>query len=199
MVAGVCVPDGDYDELLREAMRIALGMDTNPTRDDTQDRYSRFCELMEAYAHSAEGEGVDAPKALEAAAIRIGSPRKGPIKLRGSGSLGPAGVIARRQNDRHAVVDVRDELKALSWSRLAPLSTSAYLIAACHECGSFDQTFDWPENAQCKDDQGSPGKRRIGAPKLKGVGLRGIAAGQCVAIPGLLGLKTMGSGPSYPD
>ena len=42
MVAGVCVPHGDYDELLREAMRIALGMDTNPTRDDTQDRYTRI-------------------------------------------------------------------------------------------------------------------------------------------------------------
>ena len=61
MVAGVCVPDGDYDELLREAMRIALGMDTNPTRDDTQDRYSRICELMDAYAHSAEG---DAPRLM---------------------------------------------------------------------------------------------------------------------------------------
>lgn len=61
MVAGACVPDGDYDELLREAMRIALGMDTNPTRDDTQDRYTRICELMVAYVHSAEGKGIDAP------------------------------------------------------------------------------------------------------------------------------------------
>jgi hypothetical protein len=61
MVAGVCVPDGDYDELLREAMRIALGMDTNPTRDDWHDRYVRIHELMHAYVHSEEGEGIDAP------------------------------------------------------------------------------------------------------------------------------------------
>jgi hypothetical protein len=61
MIAGVCVPDGDYDALLREAMRVALGMDTNPTRDDWQDRYTRICELMVAYVDSPEGRGADAP------------------------------------------------------------------------------------------------------------------------------------------
>src|SRR5215471_9178137 len=45
MVEGVCVPIfgtvGDYDELLREAVRVALRMDMNPTRDDWDDLYDR--------------------------------------------------------------------------------------------------------------------------------------------------------------
>jgi hypothetical protein len=71
MVAGVCVPDRDYDALLREAMRIALGMDTNPTSDDWQDRYTRICELMVAYVDSAEGKGVDAPVLMARLACSI--------------------------------------------------------------------------------------------------------------------------------
>jgi hypothetical protein len=41
IVEGVCVPIsyglGDYDELLREAVRVALRMDMNPARDDWDD------------------------------------------------------------------------------------------------------------------------------------------------------------------
>ena len=60
MVAGVCVPDGDYDELLREAVRIALRTDMNPTHDDWDDLYDRIRGLMDAYIHSPEGAGEDA-------------------------------------------------------------------------------------------------------------------------------------------
>jgi hypothetical protein len=59
MVAGVCVPDGDYDELLREAVRIALRTDMNPTHDDWDDLYDRIRGLMDAYIHSPEGAGQD--------------------------------------------------------------------------------------------------------------------------------------------
>jgi len=41
MVAGLCVPDGDYDELLREALRVALGI-TDPCDDDFVERYDRI-------------------------------------------------------------------------------------------------------------------------------------------------------------
>jgi hypothetical protein len=60
MVAGVCVPDDDYDALLREAVRVALRMGTNPTRDDWDDLYDRIRGLMDAYFHSPEGRGADA-------------------------------------------------------------------------------------------------------------------------------------------
>jgi hypothetical protein len=65
MVAGVCVPildDGssDYDELLREAIRIALRMGTNPTHDDWHDLYDRIRALMDAYIASPEGRGENA-------------------------------------------------------------------------------------------------------------------------------------------
>ena len=63
MVEGVCVPIfgtvGDYDELLREAVRVALRMDMNPTRDDWDDLYDRIRTLMAAYIASPEGEGED--------------------------------------------------------------------------------------------------------------------------------------------
>ena len=59
IVEGVCVPNGDYDELLREAVRVALRMDMNPARDDWDDLYERIGRLMAAYIASPEGEGQD--------------------------------------------------------------------------------------------------------------------------------------------
>src|SRR6516162_8733804 len=63
VVEGVCVPIshglGDYDELLREAVRVALRMDVNPARDDFEDLYERIGRLMAAYIASPEGEGED--------------------------------------------------------------------------------------------------------------------------------------------
>jgi hypothetical protein len=63
IVEGVCVPIsggiGDYDELLREAVRVALRMDMNPTHDDWDDLYDRIRTLMSAYIASPEGEGED--------------------------------------------------------------------------------------------------------------------------------------------
>ena len=63
VVEGVCMPiwhgDCDYDELLREAVRVALRVDTNPERDDWDDLYDRIKRLMAAYIASPEGEGVD--------------------------------------------------------------------------------------------------------------------------------------------
>jgi hypothetical protein len=60
MVAGVCLPEGDYDAVLREALRIALGMDYDEC-NDYDERYARIRELMRAYVRSPEGEGEDAP------------------------------------------------------------------------------------------------------------------------------------------
>ena len=67
MVAGVSVRIsddgvGDYDELLREAIRVALRMDTNPAYDDFSDHYDRIRELVDAYVHSPEG--ADAPASM---------------------------------------------------------------------------------------------------------------------------------------
>ena len=63
IVEGVCVPisdaHGDYDELLREAVRVALRVDMNPERDDWDDLYDRIKRLMAAYIASPEGEGED--------------------------------------------------------------------------------------------------------------------------------------------
>jgi hypothetical protein len=63
IIEGVCVPIsdglGDYDELLREAVRVALRMDMNPARDDWDDLYDRIRRLMDAYIASPEGEGQD--------------------------------------------------------------------------------------------------------------------------------------------
>jgi hypothetical protein len=64
IVEGVCVPiisHGvvDYDELLREAVRVALRMDMNPVRDDWDDLYDRIRRLMAAYIASPEGDGQD--------------------------------------------------------------------------------------------------------------------------------------------
>ena len=63
IVEGVCVTIhggiGDYDELLREAIRVALRIDVNPTCDDWDDLYQRIRRLMVAYIASPEGEGED--------------------------------------------------------------------------------------------------------------------------------------------
>ena len=63
-IAGICVAISDngfvdYDELLREAIRIALRFDTDPEYDDFDELYTRIHELMDAYIHSPEGDGVD--------------------------------------------------------------------------------------------------------------------------------------------
>ncbi len=52
---GIC----DYDELLREAVRVALRIDTNPTDDDWDDHYNRIRALMDAYVASPEGQGEE--------------------------------------------------------------------------------------------------------------------------------------------
>jgi len=61
VVEGVSVPIvdgvGDYDELLREAVRVALRMDMNPARDDWDDLYERIKRLISAYIASPEGAG----------------------------------------------------------------------------------------------------------------------------------------------
>ena len=63
IVEGVCVPIsggiGDYDELLREAVRVALRMDMNPMHDDWDDLYDRIRTLMAAYIASPEAEDKD--------------------------------------------------------------------------------------------------------------------------------------------
>jgi hypothetical protein len=58
IVEGVCL-DGDDDELLREAVRVALRMDVDPTNDDWDDLYGRIGRLIGAYIESPEGKGVD--------------------------------------------------------------------------------------------------------------------------------------------
>jgi hypothetical protein len=70
MVEGVCVIDGDYDELLREALRVAMGIDTFPNgRDDFSERYGRIIALMRAYVTSPEGN--DAPTMMARLAVGI--------------------------------------------------------------------------------------------------------------------------------
>ena len=64
MIEGVSVAIGhggipDYDDLLREAVRI-VRTDMNPTHDDWDDLYTRIRALMDAYIHSPEGAGEDA-------------------------------------------------------------------------------------------------------------------------------------------
>jgi hypothetical protein len=49
---------GDYDELLREAVRVALRKEMNPGCDDRDDLYECIRRLMDAYIPSPEGEGV---------------------------------------------------------------------------------------------------------------------------------------------
>ena len=65
MIEGVSVAIGldgipNYDDLLREALRVALRTNMNPTRDDWPDIYYRICDLMDAYIHSPEGAGQGA-------------------------------------------------------------------------------------------------------------------------------------------
>ena len=54
MVAGVCLPIdhlgfADHDELLREAVRVALRMDTDPKGAQWDDLYGRIGELVDTY------------------------------------------------------------------------------------------------------------------------------------------------------
>jgi hypothetical protein len=64
IVEGVCVPIcagiADYDELLREAIRVAIRTDMDPARDDWDDLYDRIRRLIDAYIASPEGEGEEA-------------------------------------------------------------------------------------------------------------------------------------------
>lgn len=72
MVEGVCVPDGDYDELLREALRIALGI-IDPCSGDFEERHARIHQLMCAYIRCdcEEGEEIDAPTLMARLAVNI--------------------------------------------------------------------------------------------------------------------------------
>jgi hypothetical protein len=71
MVAGVSVrlnANGlyDYDELLRESLRIALRIDTTE-HDDFSELYGRIRQLMNAYISSPEGtclDGTEAPASM---------------------------------------------------------------------------------------------------------------------------------------
>jgi hypothetical protein len=63
MIEGVCVTiddygGADYDELLREAVRVALGMNKDAD-EDWDDRYQRIRRLIAAYVASPEGQGED--------------------------------------------------------------------------------------------------------------------------------------------
>jgi hypothetical protein len=64
MVEGACVPDGDYDELLREAVRLALRMDVSQDCDDWHVLYDRIRTLMDAYVASPDGVGEGAATLL---------------------------------------------------------------------------------------------------------------------------------------
>jgi hypothetical protein len=65
VVEGVCVPishgGGDYDALLREAVRVALRMDIDDGDDpyEWDNLYDRIRRLIRAYIASPEGEGED--------------------------------------------------------------------------------------------------------------------------------------------
>jgi hypothetical protein len=69
VVEGVCVIDGDYDELLREALRVVMGIDTFHGRDDFSERYGRIIALMRAYVTNPEGN--DAPTMIARLAVGI--------------------------------------------------------------------------------------------------------------------------------
>jgi hypothetical protein len=59
IVEGVCLPvvggHPDYDELLREALRVALRLDLKG--DDWDAHYDRIRKLIDAYLSSPEGRG----------------------------------------------------------------------------------------------------------------------------------------------
>jgi len=76
MVMGVCVADGDYDELLREALRVAMRIDTDPVRDNFDECYDRIRALMRAYAESPEGDDAVTMMTRLAASISDVIPRE---------------------------------------------------------------------------------------------------------------------------
>jgi len=59
IVEGVPISGSNYDELLREAVRVALRMDMDPAHDDWDDLYERIGRLIAAYIESPEGKGED--------------------------------------------------------------------------------------------------------------------------------------------
>ena len=70
MIAGVCVRLDkcglyDYDELLREGLRLGLRIDTNPAQDDFHLLHTRIAELMQPYVDCELG----APPPVEPADI----------------------------------------------------------------------------------------------------------------------------------
>ena len=76
VVAGVCIAEGDYDQLLCEALRVALGIDTYLLRDDwqredTSERYDRILQLINAYIDSPEGREACAPMLMARLACSI--------------------------------------------------------------------------------------------------------------------------------
>ena len=76
MIEGVSVAIGhagigDYDELLREAIRVALRVGTNPTDDSWDDHYDRIRALMDAYVASPEGQGEHASTLMSRLAVCI--------------------------------------------------------------------------------------------------------------------------------
>jgi hypothetical protein len=80
MVAGVSVPLNatsglyDYDELLSEALRVAMRIDTDPERDDFSELYGRIGELLDAYIGSPEGtclDGTEAPTSTLMARLAV--------------------------------------------------------------------------------------------------------------------------------
>ena len=108
IVEGVCVPIshgvGNYDELLREAVRVALRMDMDPARDDWDDLYDRIRRLMAAYIASPEGEGGrymhidDAPRGLRRGCHPQGNPERAGNALKHRRYT--ADAIARRRRIR---------------------------------------------------------------------------------------------------
>jgi hypothetical protein len=64
MIEGVSIPilhggHADFDELLREAVRVALRIDTSPPRDDYDELHQRIRTLIRAYLASPEGKDED--------------------------------------------------------------------------------------------------------------------------------------------
>jgi hypothetical protein len=96
MIAGVCVPISygladDYDELLREAVRVALRMNISAD-DNWDDLYTRIRQLMTAYIASPEGQGED-PSVLMA---RLAACVADVVPARTAKSIAIGGRITRR-------------------------------------------------------------------------------------------------------
>ena len=124
MVAGVCVPHraagyDDYDELLREALRVALRIDTDPTHDNFHDLYTRIDELMDAYIRSPEGD--DASTMMARLAVCI------------------IDVIPLEQRCRAAAKKMEAEILFLTAADLHPA------VAALARLGFSIELMDWTD------------------------------------------------------